>query len=994
MSQLLNTKTDLKSHAEHFVERYERLLGWALHLTDHDRAQAEDLLHDAFIQFTLAAPDLDDIRNLDNYLFGVLRILRVSQLRRASRRRFEQLSIIEYESAEIGLSMASRAAEPGELIRVRDELRAICQYACARKETSKAGSVLILRFFHGYYPSEIAAVLRSTRKVVDMRLQSARREARLYCSAPERLGFIKTNNGEVRTKPGREDSIMAFRTADNLLQELRSEIFSARTGECFSQRELKQMYESAGEGDALENRQLGHIVSCATCLDQVNRILGLPVLADRHPNDTLGGDKRGPGDGNGGGGSGAGGDALKLQAERRARDIFEHRPQELFVAVNGFLLGSQTIYGEWNEQSFELDLAEPPSFVEVFSEQGLRLSLMPIDLMKGEYQQTTKLAFSDGRELALSLHGHDPYPTLNIAYHDPLMNSQEVSQFDAVSETDFALNGSPHFSVLRPAPPFAQRLLQFGQAFFASHSRWRLTLATATLALLVAIGLLWRWPSNSTVSAAELLQRSIAAETQVASSVGQATHFSFRIEERDSSSARLVSTHRIEIWQSADRGLAVRRLYDAQNRLIAAEWKQADGTRRLYSQKNVHALGAQNKTEIPQELWQTALAPRSFANLVETATATVREREDTYILDYQFSADASPQLIRASLTLKKPDLRAIEQTAILRLAADGGRQREFHVVETGFQQLPAGKVLPEVFEPDAELALAEERRSEAASNSKLTGNQAAIIPAAKAANLTALEIEARYLLDQVNANLGEQVSVTREGHGLRVGAMVETDKRKAELISALSPLSANPAATLDIVTYAEAARRQSRPTASSTVSEFQAARNQIPAAADLRRYFSAQNENRVDVLIAELANRIQTQAMKPLRHARALRALVEQIPTTELDGLEPEAKTKWRRMVQSHALAIARETKALRAELQPIFFAAMPQGVAVERSSEQSLRQAVERLTALAANHDEIVSRAFSGSVASADASALKSPQFRLSLLEAELLAESIAKQK
>nr|MBP6822209.1 sigma-70 family RNA polymerase sigma factor [Acidobacteriota bacterium] len=188
MSQLLNTKTDLKSHAEHFVERYERLLGWALHLTDHDRAQAEDLLHDAFIQFTLAAPDLDDIRNLDNYLFGVLRILRVSQLRRASRRRFEQLSIIEYESAEIGLSMASRAAEPGELIRVRDELRAICQYACARKETSKAGSVLILRFFYGYYPSEIAAVLRSTRKVVDMRLQSARREARLYCSAPERLG--------------------------------------------------------------------------------------------------------------------------------------------------------------------------------------------------------------------------------------------------------------------------------------------------------------------------------------------------------------------------------------------------------------------------------------------------------------------------------------------------------------------------------------------------------------------------------------------------------------------------------------------------------------------------------------------------------------------------------------------------------------------------------------------------------------------------------------
>ncbi len=85
MLQLLKINPALKSHAEHFAERYDRLLGWALHLTDHDRAQAEDLLHDAFIQFTLAAPELDGIRNLDNYLFGVLRILRVSHLRFAHR---------------------------------------------------------------------------------------------------------------------------------------------------------------------------------------------------------------------------------------------------------------------------------------------------------------------------------------------------------------------------------------------------------------------------------------------------------------------------------------------------------------------------------------------------------------------------------------------------------------------------------------------------------------------------------------------------------------------------------------------------------------------------------------------------------------------------------------------------------------------------------------------------------------------------------------------
>jgi DNA-directed RNA polymerase specialized sigma24 family protein len=151
MLQLLKIKTDLKSHAEHFAERYDRLFGWALHLTDHDRAQAEDLLHDAFIQFTLAAPALGAIRNLDNYLFGVLRILRVSQLRRNARLRLEQLSIIDYDSAELGLRMIRRASDS---IRIQDELRAICRYARARKETSKAGSGVILRFFHSYYPVE------------------------------------------------------------------------------------------------------------------------------------------------------------------------------------------------------------------------------------------------------------------------------------------------------------------------------------------------------------------------------------------------------------------------------------------------------------------------------------------------------------------------------------------------------------------------------------------------------------------------------------------------------------------------------------------------------------------------------------------------------------------------------------------------------------------------------------------------------------------------
>src|SRR5260370_19182032 len=140
------------SHVDLFIERYERLLLWSLLLTENDQAAAEDLLHDTFIQFTLGQPDLSSIQNLEGYLRTMLRNIHVSQVRRATRSPIRSLSIVEYDSAELGL----RAIDPRTQMNVQDELRTVCEYACARKEPSKAGSILILRFFHGYYPEEIS----------------------------------------------------------------------------------------------------------------------------------------------------------------------------------------------------------------------------------------------------------------------------------------------------------------------------------------------------------------------------------------------------------------------------------------------------------------------------------------------------------------------------------------------------------------------------------------------------------------------------------------------------------------------------------------------------------------------------------------------------------------------------------------------------------------------------------------------------------------------
>ncbi len=91
-----------------FAQRYQWLLGLALQLAGGDQERAEDLLHNAFIQFTLPRRDLPPAHNLDGYLYVMLRNIHVSQERQAVAERRLTVSIADYDSAEIAL----RTADP------------------------------------------------------------------------------------------------------------------------------------------------------------------------------------------------------------------------------------------------------------------------------------------------------------------------------------------------------------------------------------------------------------------------------------------------------------------------------------------------------------------------------------------------------------------------------------------------------------------------------------------------------------------------------------------------------------------------------------------------------------------------------------------------------------------------------------------------------------------------------------------------------------------
>jgi predicted RNA polymerase sigma factor len=120
------------THEEAFLARYDQLMQAALHLAGNDRERAEDLLHTVFVQFTLASPDLGAIRNLDDYLFVSLRNTQISQARRNATVEAAELSLTDYDSAEIRL----KDARPVERLLAEDQLWTVCVAVFAPWTTS------------------------------------------------------------------------------------------------------------------------------------------------------------------------------------------------------------------------------------------------------------------------------------------------------------------------------------------------------------------------------------------------------------------------------------------------------------------------------------------------------------------------------------------------------------------------------------------------------------------------------------------------------------------------------------------------------------------------------------------------------------------------------------------------------------------------------------------------------------------------------------------
>ena len=458
------------THEELFVDRYDALLRAALRITEGDRQLAEDLVQDAFIRFTVVRPSLDEVERIDSYFYAMLRNLHTSRVRRNRRAPEVSLSILDFDSLDIGL----RALDAAKQLEVRETVRGACEYGCIRRLSSKVGSIFLLRFFHGYLPSEIAKIARVPAAIVDERLLRARREAKLFVHRPEQLAFMGADRpaAAFRLSPPDDDG-----SEEALVRDLRGRMFKERHVPCQSPRAIRDVYRS-DRTEPLSREELAALVCCPVCLDEVNVVLNIPKLESRWPTDTLG-----PGSRGGAGGTTRAAQRLAL-ARRRARGVFEHRPRELRVLVNGFEIGSHTIGSEPSDLLLSANVGEPVALIELLSEQDICIlfldALPPPD---GTVRQKRRVELSDDRHAELEIAFSGSWPTVRASYFDPRGSTNSV--VDAVPSADLR----------RFVPQTSRR----------PWTAWLFGLRPRPVTVLVGATLIWLlfWTPGADVSAAE-----------------------------------------------------------------------------------------------------------------------------------------------------------------------------------------------------------------------------------------------------------------------------------------------------------------------------------------------------------------------------------------------------------------------------------------------------------------------------------------------------------
>jgi anti-sigma factor RsiW len=544
---------------------------------------------------------------------------------------------------------------------------------------------------------------------------------------------------------------------------------------------------------------------------------------------------------------------------------------------------------------------------------------------------------------------------------------------------------------------------------FAAPRPWFKPLArglAAALALILVVSLVIHFKREPTVSANELLRNVTEAQAaRLRTTAEPVVHQRLRIRRIDQASASEASAT-LEIWNDT-KNSRVREFTVDSNQTASFSGDVAKATYPQVSRNPVIDDLAQvlSTNHMDSQRPLSAVSYQSWHNTLQQQRDEVTRSKlpggvDAVTLH---TVPAVPvnvgQIVDAVFIVRSKDW----QPSTLRLNVRGKAvNRIYELTEDLSEVLSLAQVDPKIFASEVIASVPAPKASPQVSpaSSPLAKLNPSIVPLVTQPVATAdLEVEALQLLNQVGADLGEQISVKRTSEGtLQVSGIVETEQRKTEILNALSSIRNNPAVRVDIQTVAEAVAKQTNtPNPSPSTRAVEIAGNTMAAEPELRAYFAREGGD-TDAAIRRFAARMVGLSNQGMDHLWAMKRLLKQFSPEELSALTPEARAKWLGLIRAHARSYQQSTQSLRRELQPVFFSgqstagASAEGAVIADPNE--LARAVEQLFDLGSSNDRVIRSAFTSSTGGVMTTVIKAPQFWQSLKNAEALAARVSLSK
>jgi RNA polymerase sigma factor (sigma-70 family) len=787
-----------------FESKYDWLLRWAMHFTQNDREAAEDLVQDAFVRLVTSWPRIkENVEQVEPVLYSYLKYCYLTEIRRGQRFNLQELVLIEFDDLRLSLQ-EEKTADP---IEVQDDLRRIIAYLCWRKQTAKSASVLLLRFFHAYFPDEIAQIALMKRGSIDELLRIAREEVKGYLADPSSVEIMHH---------GKPPELMPRQVAvppEQFSEELRNTIAQARTIPCVDKQQLLKLYQ-AETPKPISCRLLSHIVSCERCLDVVNSNNDLGSPLQRSQEGAFGVARRSKR--TSGRESDLGSPASREEIRRsirggmeRFRKLYEHRPRGLMIVVNGDVLAMRDVNSATSELKVQTGPERPLSLVEVLSEQRMPLLTLYVPSMPPEAPPELRheIELSANRKLELLLRFTGDGAVIELRYNDPLFlaAANEKSQVDAELEEgseesflEIPTTEAAPVAAQTPHRSWWRRFLDWMPPI--AMPEMSPMLATAMICAVASfIFLFFSFRASSVMKPEDLLKRAAVAETSRAQS---------------EASGVIVQSVRIRTPQRK----VERTLYrDVQGKRSLRE--QPTSREDAGLRTHLAALGIH---------WNDPLSADSFRAWHDHAAIRqdVVKRSETGLLTLTTTVSGG-DVASESLTVRESDFRPVVRTVELR---DAGT---IEVAELNYSVLPWSSVNPDMFEP-------------VSSSMGLGGNTHPSLSLHLPALLTPEEIDsaelgARLVLNRLQLDSSGRIELGRAADGIHVQGVVESDAEKRQLQSQLRMV---PHVQVSVLTVRE---MEAKPNAGSEITSIRQSSVVEESPSSLEKYFTERGQDRAAV---------------------------------------------------------------------------------------------------------------------------------------------------